>query len=611
MAAHVIVVHTTARTHRVNVSPNTHLSDVLEDASRKFKIDASAYSLKYGHTRFLYHGTIQLMSRRSNNKTVDLSRTFRLSGLSSGAKLQLIQTSRSPSVVSVALQLPESSRLVDKFPSNTTIWQVLRRFEEGAAGGDGARTKIHITDRGVPATTNGVSGAGRLFYEQPVLHVVHRTLSSFTDLQKTLGQLGFSDGNVMLRLSFQRTDIPLEEAIMQHQNYFTSSQNSTQTLAQSPAQDLELPEPPTKHTLHPSPEDTAMLERPSSARAETRDTEMADPPGIDLNSTVSPGPQVHIPDPVPLVESLSDPSIEDQSQNPPSEPPASGPAEDAPTMPSQPSADPALLSQGSPPLPPSSQTTPPPEPSTARSFTAFRPSTSSTPIAASSTPYNPSDYTPTIEHAQSHQRNLQQSSLNRRLPTDAELAASAAAKQDELARISTVNIRVRFPNQEHVEARFGQADTGGSLYAFVREHLAPRLRGEVFVLKCTTDAKRGVAGVGGGGQPTSTNVPDTEAKRLIWDLGFKGRVLVTFVWDEGKASMEARGTKEVLRRETREGAREMVVKPVLDQREEQGIKVDLGGKGKGKDGDGGEGEEAGQGKAGKKVPKWMQKLVKK
>lgn len=164
---------------------------------------------------------------RNNNKQVDLSRTIRLSGLSSGAKLELVLLSRSPSVVSVALQLPDTevrdgsaSRLVEKFPSTTTLWLVLRKFESGSKEGGGAR--YNFTARGVPQTADGTSGSGRLVYETPVLHVMGRELSTFTDLQKSLGQLGLNSGSVLLRLSFRVTQTPLEEAMGEIEQYFKS-----------------------------------------------------------------------------------------------------------------------------------------------------------------------------------------------------------------------------------------------------------------------------------------------------------------------------------------------------------------------------------------------------
>lgn len=164
---------------------------------------------------------------RHNRKQLDLSLSFRLSGLSSGAKLDLVQLSRSPSIVTVALQLPESEardapngRILDKFPSTTTLWLVLRKFEAGVAGSGTVR---NLTARGVPTTTGDGSGSGRLFYEIPVLQILEREISSFTDLQKSLAQLGFNSGNVLIRLSFRRTEEPLEEAMIKIGEYFKTS----------------------------------------------------------------------------------------------------------------------------------------------------------------------------------------------------------------------------------------------------------------------------------------------------------------------------------------------------------------------------------------------------
>src|SRR5215471_21788898 len=99
---------------------------------------------------------------------MDLSISIRLSGLSSGAKLELVRLSRSPSVVSVALQLPESEakgvsngRLLDKFPSTTTLWLILRKFEAGVAGGNGMTR--NLTARGALPESSGPTSMGRLY----------------------------------------------------------------------------------------------------------------------------------------------------------------------------------------------------------------------------------------------------------------------------------------------------------------------------------------------------------------------------------------------------------------------------------------------------------------
>ena len=169
MASSVYVVDAALKRTQIKVTPGKYLREILEEACKAKKLNPNEYALK-----------------NQSGKLVDLSQPFRLSGLSAGAKLQLTQASRSTGVVSIALQLPESeggTRLSDKFPSNTSIWLVLRKFEEGVAGEQ--NRKLNLTQRGAPSSS---SGAGRLHYEQPSLNVMGRNLESFTDLQKTLAE---------------------------------------------------------------------------------------------------------------------------------------------------------------------------------------------------------------------------------------------------------------------------------------------------------------------------------------------------------------------------------------------------------------------------------------
>ncbi|EXJ79043.1 hypothetical protein A1O3_08544 [Capronia epimyces CBS 606.96] len=229
MASHVVVIDSTARRSTIKTTPNKTLSEVLEEACGKLGLNAAQYGLRH------------------NNKQVDLSRSIRLSGLSSGAKLELVQLSKSAGVVSIALQLPESesrglpnARLTDKFPSSTTVWLVLRKFEAGVAGG--TNPPRNLTARGVASTQDGTSGAGRLYYEQPVVQVMNRELSSLTDLQKSLAQLGLNSGTALLRLSFRPTDTPLEEAMVQIQGYFDSVEGPA--IERTETQEATLPEEP-------------------------------------------------------------------------------------------------------------------------------------------------------------------------------------------------------------------------------------------------------------------------------------------------------------------------------------------------------------------------------
>ncbi|RDW77083.1 hypothetical protein BP6252_05136 [Coleophoma cylindrospora] len=245
MASHVVVTDSTFKRAQIKVTPGKYMTEVLEEACKKLGRNSTNYGLK------------------NNSKQIDLSQTFRLTGLSAGAKLELVVTSRSPSVVSVALQLPESlaagvpgGRLVDKVPSDTTLWLVLRKFE--TVGG----TNLNITGRGIAQTESGASGAGRIYYETPVLNLAGREVSTFTDLQKTLGQFGVSGGSILLRLTFRKTDTPLEEAMAEIQQYFKTSDEP----AEQPA-----PSSSTESAPAPAPEVESVTEAVSKIAAPSSD----------------------------------------------------------------------------------------------------------------------------------------------------------------------------------------------------------------------------------------------------------------------------------------------------------------------------------------------------
>lgn len=403
---------------------------------------------------------------------MDLSLAFRLTGLTSGAKLELVQLSRSPSVVTVAIQLPESEargvpngRLLDKFPSSTTLWHILRKFEAGVAGGGSTR---NLTARGVPSTDNGGTGAGRLFYEIPVLQTLGREMSTFADLQKSLAQLGFNSGNILLRLSFRRTEEPLEVAMVKIQDYFKVVEDDMAATTTAATQE------------QPAPDQATSDEQPT---------------GIE--------PSGEPPQPSPAVS-------EQPSHIAP--PPAATSTE--------PAANPTAAS---------------------RPITVFSPPTSSTPQSAQFI-YNDNDYVPSVEHAQAHQRRLNETSRPQRLPTDAEIAAKESAEAERLASVKEVDVKVRLPDQSQVVAKFGQSDTGKSLYDFVRSCLAEPFAREKFLLAVFPAA----GGLGPrAGKKLQNVVPDSERSLLIKNLNMVGRVLVSFSWDP-TVSSAVRGSKTSL-----------------------------------------------------------------
>jgi tether containing UBX domain for GLUT4 len=415
---------------------------------------------------------------------VDLSRTFRQTGLSSGAKLELVVASRSPSVVSVALQFPDSEakdvpggRLTDKFPSTTTLWMILRKFESSGT------MNFNFTGRGVAQTISGESGAGRIYYETPVLNIMGRELSSFTDLQKTLAQLGLNSGSSLIRLNFRKTETPLEEAMTEIGQYFKS---------------VEEPAPAGTH---------------SSTTANT-----------ELTPEGAAGPVTDA-----IAGEVNPDTLTAMSVDPPESSASSGNATTAltPATPSEASIpDEIVVGQNQ------------------RPISVFAAPSSQTPKAALN-PHNEDDYEPTVAHAKLHQLNLQAKSQNKRLLSDAELQHRAEEKAAQQAAIKAVSIKVRFPDQLTLVSNFMALDNGATLYDFVRSVIA------------ADDQPFSLAWMSPKGPQT---IPNNTNVRLIRDLGFAGRMLVNFNWDDG-ASTEAR-SKTTLKREYASKAKELQVQEV-------------------------------------------------
>ena len=396
----------------------------------------------------------------------------------------------------MALQLPDSessapNRLTGKFPVTTTLWQLLRHFESEPADVEPSR---NFTARGIPEVETGPSGFGRLFYETPVIQLMGRELASFTDLQKSLAQLGLNNGSALLRLNFRRTESPLEEAIAEIDEYFNITEGQ-QTGDTSSASAAKAESAPSISEQFPAPKDderSSSLEPLSSSQIPSAPKQSA----AQSSSQSTEGDKAqarHGPS-----ASLSDASSTTNHT-------ILGPAE--------------------------------------RSISVFAPSSASTP-AASRQAFNEKDYEPTIAHAKMHQARLATSSVNKRLPTDAELAVQAESQAKRNADAKEVEIKVRFPDQMQVVSTFSNLDTSNTLYDFIKGLLEKE--NEPFTIYF-----RPVQG------PKS--VPKIGTVRLI-DLGMAGRVLVNVVWEAG-ASNEVRGGS-VLKAEFQDKATQIEVKEV-------------------------------------------------
>ncbi|EMD62085.1 hypothetical protein GGP41_002437 [Bipolaris sorokiniana] len=511
--SHVVVFNSYARSFKIPTTPTKYLTQVRDEACQKFGVNKDQFTLKY------------------NNKPISLSQQIRLANLPQGARLELVQASRSPTVISVALQLPATEknvRLTNKFASNTSLWEILRHFESSPG------TNYNFTQRGIPEMS-GASGAGRLHYEQPVITVMpgHKEQSSFVELQQTLSQLGFDSGSALLKLSYRNSGTPLEEAMAQISQYFKPSEPSAGAEgahASTISQLASIPDP-----AQAAPEAT------ETVAGETVRNDEPDPEPMDVEpkTAAQPAQKQEV-----STEKYAAESIENTSPAA-ALAAATSTASSVPIQPSQPSSQPAQ------------DTSQPAEKS--RNVQIFSAPTSSTPQAARNA-FNESDYLPTIEHAKAHQNALLNKTKNTRLLSDKELEEQEKERQAKIAAAAEKggSLRIRMPDGALIQMSFNKNDTAAGLYDFVRDFLEKK--NEPFQLKNTGPTGRLVL------------IPRDD-KRLVQDLRFFNNELVTFQWAEN-ASAGTRASRHVLASEwqakaqmlkVEEPAREDLVQPQSNQ----------------------------------------------
>lgn len=408
--------------------------------------------------------------------------------------------------------------MTDKFPSSTTLWQILRKFETGTT--QGSEPKRNFTARGVPKPSGGeTSGAGRLYYEMPVLNVMGRELSSFTDLQKTLAQLGLTGGTVLLRLSFQLQATPLEEAMEQIGKYFQADEKTVPRGAET--------------------ESSANGETPSEPVYQRQEKDNMEVEGAPESTDVSPG----IPN---------------------------GSAEPTPSLASEPQTiDPTTRTSPSPSTPSSISGT------SQRGIAIFAPPSSTTPKAALQN-HNAADYEPTIAHAKLHQSRLATDSRNKRLPNHSEVEAQQQAEAEKLAQIKEVEIKLRFPDQYQVIGKFTSEDTAETLYTWAREFMDTAKEKEPFTLNFSSG--KGPMSIPVNGQEKLIAKLGMTGRILVnfnWDEGASpeariGRVVKSELVQQAK-EIEVKPVEGV----------EVEVEEVSDKGKGKGKEKEGGGKGRG------------------------------
>lgn len=296
-----------------------------------------------------------------------------------------------------------------------------------------------------------------------------RDLVEFKDLQKTLAQLGINSGSVLLRLSFRATETPLEEAMVEIDQYFKSVEGGN----------------------------TGEADASSVGNADSYPkTSQSDIDEEARNQQSPPEPQPHSPSQSASRETPSDPPFPYESQNKEHEaftetqtigPEFTSKSDHIITGPSQ------------------------------RPMTVFAPPSASTPAAARQA-HNEKDYEPTIAHAKLHQSRLAIYGRNKTLPSDAEIAAQAEAQARKKADVKGVKVKLRFPDQSTVISEFSDKDTNEGLYEFVRGLIENE--NEPFSLNFSTPK---------GPQ----SVPREGTTKLVDGLGIAGGVLINVLWEEG------------------------------------------------------------------------------
>ncbi|KAL5391470.1 hypothetical protein DPSP01_001334 [Paraphaeosphaeria sporulosa] len=485
--SHVVVFNASARSHKIPTTPVKYLTEVRDEACQKFGVNKEQFTLKY------------------NNKPVSLSQQIRHVNLPQGARLELVQASRSPTVISVALSLPpseKSARLMQKFASNTSLWELLRHFESGQGA------NYNFTQRGVPEMNGTGTGAGRLNYEMPVITVMpgHKEYGSFVDLQKTLSQLGFDSGSASLKLGFKNSGTPLEEAMTQISQYFKSTDPAPSGAhSESSAQASSIPDP-----------GKAAPEAIKTVAGETIRSDEPDASPMDVDQ-----------DPIDAEPSM--PSVD-------------GPAH----VPSTTSSAPL-----SPPPEPTPATQQPSSSTLPRNIQIFSAPTSSTPQAARHA-FNEADYQPSVDQLRGLQASYKDRSKNTRLLSDKELEQQEAERQEKIAAMASKGgiIRVRLPDGAFVQFSVSKTDTAAAVYDFVTSCLEHK--NEPFHLSYR-DAK---------GQFVQM---DRTSKLLFQDMKFSSNELLTFRWDDG-ASAAVRGVKPVLSKAWQQKAAPLKIEePVVNE----------------------------------------------
>ncbi|KAK9474349.1 GLUT4 regulating protein TUG-domain-containing protein [Dipodascopsis tothii] len=509
MSSNVVVLYN-ARRVPIKVSPGTLLQEVLSQACDKLALGADDHALR--------HGKI----------LVDLSLPFRLANLVSGAKLDLVprpgRTGRAvATTVSVAIQYADehdnARRVIDKFPASTSVWTVLRTLE--------AANKINLTERATPVRAGDSSG--RLVYVQPSVQILNRELSTPEELLKTLSALGLNSGTALFRLTFKRTEIPMEVYMERNAQLFGGAA-PTPTAPAVPAPAAVPAAPAAQPVAQPAAQPTAPPVQtavpPAPVPITTPAITPAPVPTPTPTTTVAPAAPMPGPTPaaaVPAVAAAATTTADAYAATS-SAAPAAAPttASAAATAAAQPSTAPTATARPTPTAAPAAPAPPaPPAPvddgPVNRDPVVFLANSSPEAFEALLKEYNDEDYEMSTGQAKFYQSLL--TSKARKLTDGGPMLTRELREKQEAAKIAQIfrcEVRFRFPDQTQLSGKFRPTETVGDLYEFVAGYLAAQLPHYLFLT------------------PPRTVLAD-RAQTLV-GLGFGPRTVVHFAWQTSKIS---------------------------------------------------------------------------
>ncbi|XP_073732495.1 tether containing UBX domain for GLUT4 [Misgurnus anguillicaudatus] len=214
----VSVLTPNGRRQTVKVSPNTPLLQVLEDVCKKHGFNPDEYGLKFQRT------------------VLDLTLQWRFASLPNNAKLEIVPCSRhqmaTESLVRIALQLEDGSRLQGNFSNGKTLWDLLSNFPE---------------TRMVEQEASGPT---------PVCVYMRDEISGEAALKKTtLKSLGLTGGSAIIRYVLKATPDPaeLKDAVATPPEAVAKA---TESQPPPPSEPLTLPDQPEQATPVPVPVET-------------------------------------------------------------------------------------------------------------------------------------------------------------------------------------------------------------------------------------------------------------------------------------------------------------------------------------------------------------------